>query len=391
MANEDFYELLGVKRTASPEEIKKAYRRLARKYHPDVNPGNKTAEEKFKKISRAYEVLSDAEKRKTYDQFGAADPRFAEAAWRPSQTGAGGFDFSNFNFSNFDFPGGQTASRGPFGGGPGFRDVFSQIFGSGHVPDEPRRAPERGRDVEHPITLGFWEAIHGVEAKINVPRTQICATCGGAGKSRSRSNIKCDQCGGSGAQTRLQGRTRVSIACPRCGGSGRLASVCPDCQGAGRTQKSQILTVRIPPGAQSGSKIRIPGKGLPGRNGSTPGDLYLLIQVTPHPFFAREGQNILCTVPLTVSEAALGAKIEVPTLDGRALLKIPPGTESGQKFRLRGKGAPSPKGSARGDQVVEVRVVVPPAADEKTKELLRELERLHPENPRAKLLDQKPR
>lgn len=392
MAAEDFYERLGVKRTASAEEIKKAYRRLARKHHPDVNPGNKSAEERFKKISEAYETLGDPKKRHTYDQFGSADPRFAEAGWQPSPGAAGGFDFSNFDFSNFDLGGGRPSSRGPSTGrttGPNLKDIFSQIFGGGGEEREVRMRPERGQDIEHAVTLDFWEAIHGVETRINIPQIEPCSTCGGTGKGRSKSSIPCSQCKGTGTVTLQQGRSRISTPCSMCGGSGRLTAICGACQGSGQVQKYNLLTVRIPAGAQTGSKVRVPGKGLPGTGGGPAGDLYILIQVTPHPFFRQEGKDIHCVVPITISEAALGAKVEVPTLDGRAILKIPAVTESGQKFRLRGKGAPSPKSSARGDQVVEVKVVLPPAADDKTKELLQQFERLYPENPRTKLFNLK--
>jgi molecular chaperone DnaJ len=388
MAQEDLYQLLGVKRTAAAEEIKKAYRRLARKLHPDVNPGNKTAEEKFKKVSAAYAILSDPKKRETYDRFGTADPRM-EGPWQQAYSSAPGFDFSNFDFSNFDFTGQGRgpAGHGPFEtSGPNFRDIFSQIF-SGEDPDGAYRQPARGRDIEHSITLGFWEAIKGVEARIRIEQSELCSTCGGAGRSRSKASVPCENCQGTGTVQR--GRTRASSPCPRCAGTGKLAPVCGACNGLGRIQKYVPLTVRIPAGVHTGSRVRLPGKGQSGENGAPPGDLYLVIQVTPHPFFNEEGSNIHCVVPVTVSEAALGAKIEVPTLDGRSTIKIPPGTQSGQKFRLRGKGAPSTKGSSRGDQVIEVTLVTPPAEDERTKELLRELEKLLPQNPRAKLFNLK--
>ncbi len=388
MAQEDFYHLLGVNRNASQDEIKKAYRRLARKFHPDVNPGNKAAEEKFKKISEAYEVLSDPKKRSAYDRFGTTDPRAAEAAWYQAQRGGtGGFDFSNLDFADFGFPEGQTSTRGPFGGRgsvPNFKDLFAQIFGSER--GEPSRPqPERGRDMEHALTLGFWEAIKGVEAKVNIPQFESCPTCGGTGKGRSKSSVACTQCSGTGKLTIQQAAAQITVPCSRCGGTGRLTAVCATCHGTGRVQSHRLLNVRIPAGVQTGSKIRIPGNGYPGVEGAPAGDLYIRINVTPHPFFQQEGHDIHCIVPITVTEAALGAKIEVPTLDGRALLKIPAGTQSGQKFRLRGKGAPLPKGTTRGDQVVEVKIATPPANDERSKELLRELDRLQSENPRDKL------
>lgn len=393
MPQEDFYELLGVKRTATPDEIKKAYRKLARKFHPDVNPGNKSAEEKFKKISQAYEVLSNPKKREMYDQFGTADPRYAESAWQQAPPGPGGFDFSNFDFSGFDFPGRE---RDPFRTGSGrpsetdLKDLFSQLFRestAGRDADSP--GPIRGGDVEFRVNLGFWESIRGTEARINVPRSEVCPACSGTGKGRSKTTVPCPECHGTGRVNAVRGRTRISSTCPKCGGSGKLSSVCGTCHGSGHTQESVPITVRIPPGVQAGSRVRVAGKGEPGPDGAPPGDLYLIINVSEHPFFKRDGQNIHSVLPITLTEAALGARVEVPTLDGRAILKIPPGTNNGQKFRLRGKGVKPSRGGTRGDQVVEVQVVIPPATDERTKELLRELEQLHPENPRAGLFDLK--
>ncbi|MBZ5535688.1 MAG: molecular chaperone DnaJ [Acidobacteriia bacterium] len=393
MAQEDFYERLGLRRTAKPDEIKKAYRRLARKHHPDVNPGNKAAEEKFKKISEAYEVLSDPKKREMYDQFGTADPRFTEGSWQQARPGAGGFDFSNFDFSNFDFSGvGQGPSRTGAGRSPktDLRDLFSQLFKDGAVGRETTPTESlRGRDIETPVRLDFWDSIRGTEIRMNVLREELCPTCGGTGKGRSKSAGPCGECNGTGTIHVMRGRSRVSSPCPRCGGTGKSSPVCGSCHGSGRIEKSVPIKVRIPPGVHTGTRLRVPGKGESGFEGTPSGDLYLVIQVSEHPFFKREGENIRSVVPITVSEAALGARIEVPTLDGRAILKIPAGTESGQKFRLAGKGVRSSKGATRGDQVVEVQVVTPSASDERTKELLRELEHLHPEDPRAKLFEQK--
>jgi molecular chaperone DnaJ len=393
MAQEDFYERLGVKRTATPDEIKKAYRRLARKHHPDVNPGNKAAEEKFKKISEAYEVLSDPKKRAMYDQFGTGDPRFAEGSWQQARPGSAGFDFSNFDFSNFDLSG---VGQGPFRTGAGrssktdLKDLFSQLFREGAAGREAvAPEPMSGRDIETPVRLDFWDSIRGTEIRMNVFREETCPTCGGTGKGRSRTAGPCGECNGTGTINATRGRSRVSSSCPRCGGTGKTPSVCGNCHGSGRLEKPIPIKVRIPPGVHTGTRLRVAGKGESGLEGAPPGDLYLVIQVSEHPFFKREGDNIHSVVPITVSEAALGARIEVPTLDGRAILKIPAGTESGQKFRLGGKGARSSKGTTRGDHVVEVQVVTPSASDERTKELLQELERLHPEDPRAKLFDQK--
>lgn len=389
MAQDDLYELLGVKRTASADEVKKAYRRLARKYHPDVNPGNKAAEEKFKKISQAYDILSDPEKRLRYDRFGTISPHAAGTAWQQAYPGARGFDFSNFDFSNFDFSGagspyGRSSGAGREAGG--FRDIFSQIFGSGTEGETFRSGSEmRGRDIEYDLNLGFWEAIHGAETRITIPQRQRCSACGGKGKVRAKPTTSCSRCGGSGSITTGRGLTRMTMTCSNCGGSGKSMLACSTCQGTSYIQQDVPLTIRIPAGTKTGSRVRVAGKGQPGLNGSPPGDLYIVINVAPHPLFERDGNNIRCRVPITVTEAALGAKIEVPTLEGRAILKIPPGTETGQKFRLRGKGAPSPKGPSRGDQIIEVHIVTPPVNDERSRQLLRELGELHPEDPRARL------
>lgn len=363
----DYYEVLGVPRGASEKEIKKAYRRLARKYHPDLNPGDRSAEEKFKQIQEAYEVLSDPKKREMYDRYG-----FADARGEPG----GGFDFSGFDFST--------------SGGSSFSDIFSDLFGRGIGFDffgERARASQaqRGSDLEHYITIPFVDAIKGTEVRINITRADSCPDCGGSGSLGGRES-PCPECKGTGRVERSRGFMRFSRTCPGCGGSGRQRGRnCPRCGGQGSIKKVEPITVRIPAGVNNGSRVRVPGKGNAGSGGAAAGDLYLVINVEPHPFFSRQGDDIYCVVPISVAEAGLGGEIEVPTIDGRAKLRIPPGTQSGQKFRLRGKGAPSLKGMGRGDQIVEVKVVMPRAIDERTRELLRELARLHPENPRAGL------
>ncbi len=373
---EDFYQLLGVGRKAGKEEIRKAYRRLARKYHPDVNPGDKKAEEHFKKISEAYDVLSDPKKRPVYDQLGyyqegaAAGPQAGFRGGRP-------VDFSGFDFS--DISGGGEAEPSSF------RDLFSQFFHRGEETAAPQ--PEAGGDLEYQIHIGFWEAIRGTTARLNVTRQQPCPVCkgsGGTGPERT-----CAECKGTGRTTRMMGNMRFDATCPQCHGRGRAQNRCSACGGEGRRGAPETIEVRIPAGVQDGFRVRVPGKGNAGRHGAPAGDLYLITKVTPHPFFERRGDDIHTVIPVTITEAALGAKVEVPTIDqSRALLRVPPGTVSGQKFRLREKGVQSLKTGKRGDQFVEVRVQVPKVADERSKAILRELAHLNPEDPRSEIYRQ---
>jgi molecular chaperone DnaJ len=397
----DYYETLGVKKSASPDEIRKAFRKLARKYHPDVNPGDKTAEEKFKALSEANDVLTDPKKRKIYDQLGFysdnIDPAAAEAYARGGPTGAGGFggfpggqvggagqgvpfDFGGFDFSDL-FEGGR--GRRSAGGGGSFRDIFSGMF-SGRGGAAAEEGPEPGSDLEYQVNVPFWTAIRGGVMRLNITRRVTCANCHGRGYVESPG--KCSQCGGSGQITQTGGRMKFNVQCPRCHGTGKNISDCPVCHGEGTVERTEPLEVRIKAGTRDGQRIRIPGKGNAGAHGGVPGDLYVIIRVGDHPVFRREGDDIYITVPVTATEAALGAKVEVPTIDGRAQLKIPPGTQSGQKLRLREKGVPSAtRDGVRGDEIVEVKVTVPMPRDEKTKELLRELAKLNPEDPRAEL------
>ena len=396
----DYYATLGVDRTAKPEAIRKAYRHLARKYHPDVNPGNKAAEEKFKSISEAYDVVGDEKKRKIYDQYGfysdnippGGYPPTGEASKAYSGAGAGapgGFDFSGFDFSDFDLGGASRAGRGRTGGAAedthgGFRDFFSQIFSRGNRAEAEEEEEARGRDLEHHMHLGFWDAIRGTQVRITVNRTETCPVCKGSGEGKGPATV-CTTCAGSGRLTRQSGAMKFSGPCPDCGGSGKRRPSCPECSGTGFVVRPETFSVRIPPGVDQGSRVRVPGKGNSGRHGGPPGDLYIVTDVESHPFFERKGDNLYVKVPVTVTEAALGAKVQVPTIDGPSTIKIPPATQCGQKLRLRGKGAPSLRGDVRGDQFVEIQVVVPRAADERSRELLRELGRLDPEDPRKDL------
>jgi molecular chaperone DnaJ len=375
MANrEDYYAILGVPRNAKAPEIKKTYRRLARKNHPDVNPGDKSAEERFKKVQEAYDVLSDPKKRAIYDQYGFYSENFKEQASAHGRGSAEGFR-PGFDFSGMDF--GES-------GQSSFRDVFSELFAGGESARRPS-GPTKGEDLEHHLNISFLESIKGLSTRMTINRANPCSACEGSGLDRSTAQNICPKCKGSGQESRAHGFMRFSGPCRTCGGTGRVGSRCRVCGGSGTVPAQETINVRIPPGVANGFRMRVPQKGNMGRSGGPAGDLYLIISVRPHEFFRREGNDIVCTVPITVTEAALGTKIEVPSIDGKALLRIPPGTQSGQKFRLRGKGAPSLRGELPGNQIVEIRVVVPKVADERSKEILRELARLNPENPRAGL------
>jgi molecular chaperone DnaJ len=386
MAKEDFYKILGVKRDAKPEEIKKAYRRLARKYHPDVNPGDKGAEERFKQITEAHDVLSDPKKRSVYDRFGQYSDNLADAAARGagagkagSGRGPAGFDFEGFDWST------SSTTTGSGGGGSSFRSIFEELFGGSTKTEKepPRPQPKRGADIEMPLALSFEEAITGITTKLTVNRSEQCSRCHGAGDTGGPV-VVCSTCKGTGQVQKAGGRLKFAQECIDCGGTGRRRQPCPVCKGGGTVPKTETVNVRIPAGVDTGSRVRIPGKGEGGRMGALAGDLFVITNVGPHRFFTRKGDNIYVTVPVTVPEAALGAKIEVPTVEGKAQLRIPPGTQSGQKFRLRERGAPSLRNShARGDQFVEVQVTLPKVISEETKDLLRRYAQMNVENPRV--------
>ncbi len=379
----DYYKSLGVKKDAKAPDIKKAYRRLARKYHPDVNPGDHSAEEKFKEIQEAYDVLSDEKKRKVFDKFGYYDDNLDVNSpfGAGASAGPGGYDFSGFTW---DTSGGPSSSQ-TSGESSSFRDIFSDLFGGGDArvePEPPRPLPKKGRDIEIPLALKFEESVTGLTTNLTVNRSKQCSRCNGAG-DMGGPVVTCSTCSGSGQVKKQGGRLQFSQPCGDCEGTGRRRQPCSLCKGKGVTPVKQQVKVRIPAGVDTGSRVRIPKKGHGGRLGAQPGDLFIITNVGSHPHFKRKGNNIYVTVPITISEAALGAKIEVPTVAGKTKLRIPPGTQSGQRIRLREKGIPSVRNKdVRGDQFVEVRITLPKVISEETKELLRQFDKVNSENPR---------
>ena len=371
---QDYYETLGVSRKATAKDIRTAFRKLARKYHPDLNPGDKAAEEKFKQLQEAYDVLSDAKKRQMYDQYG-----FYSENVPTGDYGAGhdaGEQNVNFDFGGFDF-GGQSG-----GGASSFRDLFGQFFGGrrGGVM-EPEVEP--GGDLEYQIEIGFWDAVRGAVMKLQVTRLDACETCHGTGAVGTPQT--CPTCNGTGSIQQTAGKMRFNVPCNRCGGTGKLRTPCRVCGGEGRVRKTESIDVRIPAGVDNGGRVRVPGKGNAGTMGAPTGDLYLRVVVKPHEFFDRRGNDIYIKVPVTVAEASLGAKVEVPTIDGRALVRIPPGTSSGRTLRLKEKGVPNVRKGTRGDEYVEIQVVVPEPTDERVRKVMKELEELAPGDPRKDL------
>ena len=384
----DYYETLGIARGASEDEIRKAYRKLARKYHPDLNPGDKSAEDRFKNVQEAYDILNEPKKRQMYDQVGF----YSESGYPGAGPGAGGARHPNMDFNGFDFSEAfnrsQTETEGRRGGGSGagagFKDIFSQFFRGGGSDTGVEREPEKGVDLEYGLNISFWQAIRGTQTKIEITRYDECPTCHGLGGSDAGS-IPCPQCNGTGSVSQMAGNMKFNLTCPRCNGKGRLKNACPACHGDGRIAHTESVDVRIPPGAQNGSRLRVAGKGNAGTLGAPPGDLYITTHVEDHPLFRRDGDNIHLSIPVTVPEAGLGAKIEVPTIDGKTLLKIPPGTQNNQKFRLRERGVLNARKGTRGDQIVQVALQMPDVQNERAKEVLRELTELYPADPREKL------
>ncbi len=391
----DYYEVLGVPKTSDEKEIKKAYRKLARKFHPDVNPGDKDAERKFKEIGEAYDVLSDVKKRGMYDQFGhAAFDQGQSDGFRPG-AGAGGFRYEygpgggrSAGFRPEDFEGFAHGGAAGFGAG-GFDDILSGLFGGRSTGFGGRSAgfgpsgPMKGEDTSTTMEVNFEDALFGTTAQLNLRREVPCASCGGTGTQPGTAPRNCPDCGGTGQIKGGCGMFSINRTCPRCGGAGNVKEACRTCGGSGYVPKAENLTVKIPPGVDNGSKVRLPGMGGPGVNGGPPGDLYIVTRVRRHPYFERRDDDLYSEIPITFSEAALGAKVDVPTKDGIVTMTIPPGTQSGQEFRLRGKGAPHLGKAGAGDQYVRVKVAVPSSLSEHAKSALRDFMSHAPQNPRA--------
>ena len=350
----DYYEVLGVSKGASEDEIKKAYKKMARKYHPDLNPGDKSAEEKFKEVNEAYEVLSDADKRARYDQYGHAgvDPNFGAGGF------GGGFD-GGFDFSDLG-------------------DIFGSFFGGGFGGGRRTNpnAPQRGESIRMAVTISFEEAAFGCEKEVTVERYEACDTCHGSGCAPGTSPEVCPDCHGTGTvQVRRQtpmGVFATSSPCPKCGGKGRIIhQPCKDCRGSGMMRKKKTIQASIPAGIDNGQTISIRGQGNAGRNGGPAGDLLITITVRPHELFRREGTSVLCEAPITFTQAVLGAELEIPTIDGKVKYTLPEGTQSGTTFRLKGKGIPSINGRGRGDQYVTVYIETPRNLNKEQREALK--------------------
>jgi molecular chaperone DnaJ len=351
----NLYELLGVPKNAPAGEIKKAYRKLAREYHPDRNPGDKQAEERFKEVQAAYDVLSDPEKRKAYDTFGSADGR-------GPMGGPGGFTVGDFDFGDLgDLLGGLFGGRGRAGAG-GARG---------------RPQPERGADVEAEVNVSFEDSLRGVDIRIPVELTTSCRTCGGSGAKPGTSPVICPQCNGRGVVAESHGLFGLSQPCPRCRGNGTvIEEPCDTCHGSGRERRTKRYQVKIPAGVRAGTRIRLKGKGEPGFGGGPPGDLFVVTRVEPSPVYERRGSDLVVTVPLSYPDAALGTSVQVPTPEGPVSLKVPAGSEDGKLLRIRGRGAPKLSGGGKGDVLARLKVEMPKRLNKKQRELLEELRKV---------------
>ncbi|MBI5755319.1 MAG: molecular chaperone DnaJ [Nitrospirae bacterium] len=368
MAKRDYYEILGVNRNADEKQIKKVYRKLARKYHPDLNPNNKGAEQRFKEATEAYEVLSNPDKRKQYDTHG-------HAAFEAGFQGSEGFRGWT---GAPDFKAGQEKGFGSM-----FEDLFGDVFG-GRKGAQP--APEPGKDLHYNLEIDLEDAYTGKSTYINIRKEGACEQCHGSGEEPGAIKMTCRNCKGKGAVDSGLGFMKFSSTCPQCGGSGKITSACRVCSGQGTRLKTEQIMVKIPPGVDNGTKVRVAGKGGAGIRGGRSGDLYIITSMRHHPFFERKGDDLYCEVPVTISEAALGAKVEVPTMDGTASMTIPPGTQGAQVFRLKGKGMPHLKGGGSGNQYVKITITIPRDISEEDKNLFRKLSLLYKENPRERLV-----
>jgi molecular chaperone DnaJ len=364
----DLYILLGVERGATLDDIKRAYKRLARRFHPDINPGDRLAAQQFRQIAGAYETLSDPDRRRRYDTVGSADDDTER---------------TTFGFEGFDFSvsvGGPSAST--------FGDLFADVLQQ-KVASSASGARERGPDLHHTISLTFEDAMRGGRREIVITRQEHCRVCRGLGHLPTAES-RCAQCQGAGIVKSARGHMVFSKPCARCGGTGVLTETrCPACGGRQLDVRTETQSIVVPPGMNDGERIRVSGKGHAGSNGGEHGDLFVTVRVEPHPIFRREGDDLHIVVPIAVHEAALGAKVDVPALDGQARVRVPPGTQSGQRFRLRERGMPSKRGARRGDLVVEVRLVLPRVLDERSKELLREFGKINSEDVRQELTHHK--
>jgi molecular chaperone DnaJ len=357
----DLYVILGLEHGASESEIKRAYRRLARRFHPDINPGDRAAEARFRQILEAYETLMDPQRRSRYDSGSPA-----------------GDDRRTSGFEGFDFSGRATDHGATFG------DLFADVLAA-H--GEHRPGAERGADLHQTLALGFEEAFRGAQRTLTVTRRETCRSCAGSGVTRVNSGV-CLVCQGAGSVRTVRGHMVFSRSCPGCSGTGQQRPrPCEPCGGSGQITRTEAVPLRIPAGVADGERIRVAVKGNAGSRGGEPGDLYITVQVSPHPLYRRQGDDLFITVPIAVHEAALGARVEIPTPDGGAKVRVPPGTQSGQRFRLRERGAPSTRDGRRGDLIVEVRLVLPKLLDERSKELLREFGRINDENVRESFGD----
>jgi len=366
--SEDYYAILGVPKDATQEQVKKAYRKMARKYHPDINPGNKEAEDQFKKISQAYESLRDEKKRKIYDEFGEEglksgfDPERARAysQWQQAQQAS------------------REAKGQGFGRYQSYEDIFGDLFSAeGGIGGIRSNITVQGRDIQHDMTIDLISALKGFETELSMQKMMECATCKGSGMDPGTKMNTCPMCGGSGRLNVAKGPMQFTKPCTQCGGHGRTGKPCTQCGGTGQVPGTETIKVAIPQGVKEGSKVRVSGKGEPGLNGGKPGDLYLVVHIKPHPFLKREGDNLLMDLPVTVHEAMAGGDITIPTVDGQVKVKIPQGSQSGQVLRLKEKGAVNPKSKKRGDLLLKLIVKVPKTDDKEILQMVEKMEGLY--------------
>lgn len=358
------YEVLGVPKTASDDEVKKAYRKLAREYHPDRNPGDNGAEDRFKEVQAAYDLLSDPDERRSYDTFGTTGAR----GGGPGHGGFGGAQFEEFKLGDLG-------------------DLLGGMFG-GRAARQGARHAMRGDDIETHVQISFEDSLNGVQVRVPVESEAVCSACHGTGAEPGTSPVVCPECAGRGVVSEAQGLFAFSQPCPRCQGNGTIVeSPCRRCRGSGRERATRRFSVKIPAGAKTGTRVRLKGRGEPGRNGGPPGDLYVVVDVEPSPLFERRGSDLMLDVPVTYAEAALGSHVQIPTPDGPVALKIPAGTESGKLLRVKGRGAPKLKGSGRGDLLARVKVTVPKKLTKAEKDALEGYSKVSRENPRERFAD----